>query len=101
MCWLGGNAGGNAQRADVVYAVPPALRTCLLTYVLYFLTAQESQREASRFDGFEGCWLVWSIEPERRGGGGEDDDGDDDAPANGPPGLERALPTVELAGGRL
>ena len=87
-------------------SVPMLSLPCHLLYLLaclraHFLTAQESQREASRFDGFEGCWLVWSIEPERRGGGGEDDDGDDDAPANGPPGLERALPTVELAGGRL
>ena len=87
-------------------SAPMVSLPCHLLYLLAcsrtnFLTAQESQREASRFDGFEGCWLVWSIEPERRGGGGEDDDGDDDAPANGPPGLERALPTVELAGGRL
>ena len=87
-------------------SVPMLSLPCHLLYLLAclrtnFLTAQESQREASRFDGFEGCWLVWSIEPERRGGGGEDDDGDDDAPANGSPGLERALPTVELAGGRL
>ena len=89
-------------------SAPMLSMPCHLLYFLVlaclrtnFLTAQESQREASRFDGFEGCWLVWSIEPERRGGGGEDDDGDDDAPANGSPGLERALPTVELAGGRL
>ena len=50
-------------------------------------------RDKARFDGFEGCWFVWSIEPERRGGDGSDDD--DDAPADDPPpGLELRLPAL-------
>ena len=48
-----------------------------------------SDRDAWRFDGFEGCWFVWSIEPERRGGGGGGPPGSDDGP---PPGLELSLP---------
>lgn len=31
-------------------------------------TLAQDPRNAGRFDGFEGCWLVWSIEPDGDGG---------------------------------
>ena len=57
--------------------------------------ASPDPRDAARFDGFEGCWLVWSIAPERRGGGGDGPPGDgrDD---DGPPGRELTLPSRTL-----
>lgn len=78
-------------------------------YFLFTLTRQSPAPEAASpkarrtlvptrrdaLDGFEGCWLVWCIEPERRGGGGGGDgppvdDGDD-----GPPGRELSLPETQ------
>ena len=46
-------------------------------------------RNADRFDGFEGCWFVWSIVPDNGGGGdGEDYDG---SPRGG---AEKPLPAL-------
>jgi hypothetical protein len=49
------------------------------------------QRDKARFDGNECCWLVWSIEPERRGGGGSDEEPPDDG-GDPRPGLALQLP---------
>ena len=86
--------------AAAAAAAPPS-------YFVFTLTHQHDEppterelsiadpRDAARFDGFDGCWLVWSIERERRGGGGDDDTpGGDDDPL---PARERALP-LQLAG---
>ena len=77
-------------------AAPPA-------YFVFTLTRQHDPpptprelasidcRETARFDGFDGCWFVWKIEPERRRGGNDDAD-DDAAPDPEGPSTRRAPP---------
>ena len=64
------------------------------SYFIFTLTRQHDDPPATDKEvaSFEGCWFVWTIEPERRGGGGGDEPPPDDDDDDGPPGRELLLP---------
>ena len=94
------DSGDGGFLAAAAAAHPPAYFILTLTRQSAAIelepgTARTADIQARRdsYDGYEDCWLVWNIEPERRRGGGDgppdDDEGGDGDP---PPGRELSLP---------